>query len=89
MDVGGLERGKLYQFDGEKLVELEPSGDKKLAVTESAFEAVKAARAMVHKALGLRPELAIVTSAMLAVAARHDDEIAGAVRHLYSSIGAS
>ena len=38
------QKGKLYAFDGKAFVELEPSDERKLPVTEEAVNAVKAVR---------------------------------------------
>ena len=66
-------RGQLYQFDGTAFVELEPSEERKLPVTEEAVNAVKAVRKAAHKAIGLRPELSLCASAMLLAAAELPD----------------
>ena len=67
------QRGKLYQFDGNAFVELEPSAERKLPVTEAAVNAVKAVRKTAHQTIGLRPELSLCTSAMLLAAAELPD----------------
>lgn len=66
IDVSELEKGKLYKFDGQNLVEIEANADViKIHVTSEANEAVKDARAKVQKALKHRPELELVASAIL------------------------
>ena len=67
------QKGKLYAFDGEAFVELEPSDERKLPVTEEAVNAVKVVRKAAHKAIGLRPELSLCASAMLLAAAELPD----------------
>ncbi|MBL8473667.1 MAG: hypothetical protein JNM98_17880 [Rhodocyclaceae bacterium] len=76
-----FEKGRLYQFNGHDFVELEPSQEKKLPVTEEAFEAVKEVRAAAAKAIGMRPELSLCASAMLLAAADVPD-IAARVKAL-------
>lgn len=61
--------GKLYQYDGSKFVELEPSGETKLPVSPEAMEAVKQVRKAAQKLIGMRPELSLTASAMLLAAA--------------------
>ena len=67
------QKGKLYQFDGTSFVELEPSDERKLPVTEEAVNAVKAVRKVAHQMIGLRPELSLCASAMLLAAAELPD----------------
>jgi len=67
------QKGKLYAFDGKTFVELEPSDERKLPVTEAAVNAVKAVRKAAHQAIGLRPELSLCASAMLLAAAELPD----------------
>lgn len=82
------EKGKLYQYNGQEFVELEPSGEIKLPVSEEAMEAVKATRKAAQAVIGMRPELSVTASAMLLTAAKLP-AIADAVReyglHVYSS----
>lgn len=59
------QQGRLYQYDGEKFIELEPAEGKKLPVTDEAMEAVKAIRAAASKRLRARPELSVVASALI------------------------
>lgn len=65
-----LERGKLYQYNGTDLVELEPSDQVKLPVSEEAMDAVKAVRKAAQEVIGMRPELSLAASAMLLEAAK-------------------
>lgn len=67
------QKGKLYQYDGNEFVELEPSGDTKLPVSPEAAEAVKAVRKSAQKCIGMRPELSLTASSMLLVAANLPD----------------
>jgi len=67
------QKGKLYAFDGKAFVELKPSDERKLPVTEEAVNAVKAVRKAAHQAIGLRPELSLCASAMLLAAAELPD----------------
>lgn len=67
------EKGKLYQYDGEAFVELEPSADIKLPISAGAMEAVKEVRKAAQRLIGLRPELSLCGSAMLLAAAELGD----------------
>jgi len=71
--VNTYEKGKLYQFNGSEFIELEPSGDIKIPVTEEAMNAVKSARKLAHSIIGMRPELSLVASAMILNAAEYPD----------------
>lgn len=64
------EKGKLYQYNGHEFVELEPSGEVKIPVSEEAMEAIKATRKAAQAVIGMRPELSLVTSAMILEAAK-------------------
>lgn len=64
------EKGKLYQYNGSEFVELEPSGEAKIPVTEEAMEAIKATRKAAQAVIGMRPELSLVASAMILDAAK-------------------
>lgn len=84
--------GKLYQYDGSKFVELEPSGETKLPVSVEAMEAVKQVRKAAQKLIGMRPELSLTASAMLLAAAELSN-IAESVQkygqRIYSSVDSS
>ena len=67
------EKGKLYQWNGSEFVELAPSTDTKVPVSEEAMEAIKAVRKSAHQRIGLRPELSLVASAMLLSAVELSD----------------
>lgn len=71
--AGQYSKGKLYQYNGTGFVELEPSEEKKLPVSDDAVEAVKVVRKTAHKLIGLRPELSLCASAMLLAAAELPD----------------
>jgi len=64
------EKGKLYQYTGQEFVELEPSGESKIPVTDEAMSAIKATRKAAQTAIGMRPELSLVASAMILEAAK-------------------
>ncbi len=64
------QKRRLYQYNGEHFVVLEPSGEQKLPVTEKAMQAVKAVRKAAQTVIGMRPELSLVASAMLLEASR-------------------
>lgn len=64
-NISSCEKGKLYQFNGVELVEIEPNDGKKLPVTDEAFEFVKTVRSESQKLLGFRPDLLLVASALL------------------------
>lgn len=64
------EKGKLYQYNGSEFVELEPSGEVKVPVSEEAMEAIKATRKTAQVVIGMRPELSLVASAMILEAAK-------------------
>lgn len=72
-DSQPFQRDKLYQFNGETFVEIEPSSESKLPVTNEALNAVKRVRKEAQKAIGLRPELSLCVSAMLLAAAELPD----------------
>lgn len=73
------EKGKLYQYNGSEFVELEPSTDIKVPVSEKAMDALKTVRKAAQGLIGMRPELSLTASAMLLTAAELPD-IATAVR---------
>lgn len=64
------EKGKLYQYTGSEFLELEPSGEVKVPVSDEAMEAVKATRKTAQGVIGMRPELSLVASAMILEAAK-------------------
>lgn len=64
------EKGKLYQYNGSEFVELEPSEQIKVPVTDEAMEALKATRKAAQAVIGMRPELSLVASAMILEAAK-------------------
>jgi len=64
------EKGKLYQYNGQEFVELEPSGEAKIPVTDEAMEAIKVTRKASQAVIGMRPELSLVASAMILEAAK-------------------
>lgn len=64
------EKGRLYQYNGQEFVELEPSGELKIPVSEEAMAAIKATRKAAQVFIGMRPELSLVASAMILEAAR-------------------
>lgn len=81
------EKGKLYQWDGVDYIEIEPSLEKKLPVTDEAFEVVKGIRKEAAKVIGMRPELGLTASAMLIAAAKIPDiamRIKEYGQHIYS-----
>lgn len=63
-------KDKLYQFNGKEFVELKPSGETKLPVSDEAIEAVKQVRKAAQILIKLRPELSVTVSAMLLEAAK-------------------
>lgn len=67
------QKGKLYQWDGNEFVELEPSMETKIPVSEPAAEAVKTMRKLAQREIGMRPELSLTASAMLLAAATLED----------------
>ena len=67
------EKGKLYQYNGTDFVELQPSNDIKLPISEEAMEAVKAVRKAAQSLIKMRPELSLTASAMLLAAAKLSD----------------
>ncbi len=78
------EKGKIYVFDGSSFAESEPSQEKKLPVTDDAHEKVKSVRGLLGKQLGIRPELSLVTSAMIICA--DENKILNAVKSLIVKI---
>lgn len=73
------EKGRLYQWNGQEFVELEPSGEVKIPVHEEAMDAVKVVRKAAQAVIGMRPELSLVASAML-LEASHTPGMADAVK---------
>ncbi|MET3139957.1 hypothetical protein AAKU61_004341 [Undibacterium sp. GrIS 1.2] len=69
-DEKQYQKGKMYQYNGAEFVELEPSNDIKLPVSEEAMEAVKSVRKATHSLIKLRPELSLTASAMLIEASK-------------------
>lgn len=69
IDEKQYEKGKLYQYNGKEFVELEPSGETKVPVSEEAMEAVKLVRKAAQVLIKMRPELSLTASAMLLAAA--------------------
>ena len=69
------EKGKLYRWNGTSFEEVLFDGpaERKLPVTEEAFEAVKQVRQAVHAQLGMRPELSVVASAMVLLAGKNPE----------------
>ena len=65
-------KGRLYQYDGSEFVELEPSSESKVPVTDEAMDAIKSIRKAAHAVIGMRPELSLVASAMIIEAAKLD-----------------
>lgn len=83
------EKGKLYQYNGHEFVELEPSGEAKIPVTEEAMEAIKATRKAAQGVIGMRPELSLVGSAMILEAAKTPtiaESVAAYGRRVYNSV---
>lgn len=83
------QKGKMYQYDGTQFVELEPSSDIKIPISEQAMEAVKSVRKAAQRLITLRPELSLTASAML-LAASDLSNIAELVQkygqHVYSKV---
>lgn len=75
MDKQQLISGKLYKFDGQHLVELEPSNGKKLPVTNEAYEYVKQIQKVTQESIGARPDMSIVASALILAAAQAGDGV--------------
>lgn len=66
-------KGKIYQWNGQEFLELEPSDLMKVPISEEAHEAVKAIRKVVSQLVGTRVELSLVASAMLLEALKISD----------------
>lgn len=89
MEERQYHKGKLYQFNGTEFVELEPSGETKLPVSDEAMEAVKQVRKAAQNLIKLRPELSLTASAMLLEAAKLENiaEVVQAYgQHIYSKV---
>lgn len=71
---------KLYKWDGSKFQEVvfEKNADRRVPISENAFQAAIAIRAQVQKQIRMRPDISIVVSAMIERAAA-DPEIVDAV----------
>lgn len=67
------ENGKLYQYNGTEFVELAPSTDAKVPVSDEAMAAVKSVRKAAQQLIRLRPELSLAASAMLLAASELPD----------------
>lgn len=78
-----LEKGRLYEFNGEKLVEIHPSPGKRVTITNEAMEAIKKVRNNVKTEL--RPDLSVCASAML-LASLEISDIDQRVRELASNV---
>lgn len=68
-----LEKGRLYKYDGHELVIVEPGDVLKVPITEEAMEALKEVRKAAVLLMRGRPELMVVSSAMLLAAANLPD----------------
>jgi hypothetical protein len=75
MEQPQLIPGKLYKFDGHRLVELEPSHGQKLPVTKEAYEYVKQIQKATQERIGARPDISIVASALILGAAQSGDSV--------------
>ncbi|MFZ6767860.1 hypothetical protein ACO0LM_12340 [Undibacterium sp. Di26W] len=86
------QKGKLYQWSGTEFIEIEPSNEVKLPVSEEAMDAVKKVRKAAQALIKMRPELSLTASAML-LAAAEIPEIANRVQlygqHIYTNSGKS
>jgi hypothetical protein len=71
---------KLYRWDGTQFQEavFEKNADRRVPISEDAFQAAIAIRAQVQKQIRMRPDISIVVSAMIERAAA-DPEIVEAV----------
>lgn len=86
------EKGKLYQYTGSEFVELEPSGEVKIPVTDEAMDAVKATRKAAQAVIGMRPELSLVASAMILEAVKMPaiaESVAAYGQRVYNSVVAA
>jgi len=66
---------KLYRWDGTQFQEavFEKTSDRRVPITEEAFQAAIAIRAQVQKQIRMRPDISIVISAMIQQAATDPD----------------
>jgi hypothetical protein len=65
MEEQHLQTGELYRYDGNQLVELEPSTERKIPITEDAHQELSKIRNNISKVLGFRPELSLIASAII------------------------
>lgn len=67
--------GKLYRWDGQQFQEMvfEKTGDRRVPITEDAFQAALAVRVEVQKKIRMRPDISIVISAMVKHASEDPD----------------
>lgn len=83
------EKGKIYLFDGQEYIELEKNEMvKKIPITEEALEQVKSMRSDIAKRIGRRPELDVISSAMIDFAAKSETstaEIEEYIKNFYIS----
>ena len=75
-----FDKEKLYQFDGSRFVQVEPSKEIKVPITEEVMEEVQELRKNVQKSIGMRPELSLVVSAMIVEMAKNPEEVVNAVK---------
>lgn len=54
-----------YEFNGVEFVKVEPSDDRKVPITDEAYEALKRGRSAAKKQFGHRPDISIVATAMI------------------------
>lgn len=85
MEEQHLQTGKLYKFDGNQLVELEPSAERKIPITEDAHQNLSKIRNSISKVLGFRPELSLIASAMI-VHLSNDEKIHEIIKEYAVSI---
>ena len=75
-----FDKGKLYQFDGNRFVQVEPSKEIKVPITEEAMMEIQELRKTVQKSIGMRPELSLVVSAMIVEMAKNPEEVVNSVK---------
>lgn len=83
------EKGKLYQFDGHEFVEIQKNENvSKVPITSEALEQIKSMRSDIAKRVGRRPELDVISSAMIDFASKSTqspEEIEEYVKRFYIS----
>ena len=85
------DKGKLYRWDGNEFQEVvfEKGADRKVPITEDAYELAQKVRGQVQKKIKMRPDVSIVISAMVQHAAESPDIVEAVAQYglnLYAKV---